>query len=205
MPDGYADTPVEYDEATEEMDYLADEVDEMLDALMESDGGEFAERSRRRRRSRTAGASRLPAVRTATGVSAYRGATPQGYVTQSQLKDALARVGTDVRRNAEGIKTVNTQLGRLNNQVRDVVTVNGLQNRRLSKLDKQLQLDAALDLAASVTLGEGGASVNLFQVLKGAVKSGVLGEPKGALGNPLLIGGAGFLLNNPNIFRSVTG
>jgi hypothetical protein len=203
MPDGYTENPVEFDEATEDVEYLADEVDEMLDALIESDSDDLAERTRRRRPSRPGG-GRRPPVRTATGTSAYRGPMAPGYVTQAQLKEALARVGTDMRRNAEGIKTVNAQLGRLTDQVRDVVTVNGLQNRRLSKLNKQMQLDAALDLAAAVTFDEGGGRVNLFQLLKGAIKSGALGEPKGALGNPLLIGGAGFLLNNPNIFKSVT-
>ncbi|MGE5828271.1 MAG: hypothetical protein ACM30G_07885 [Micromonosporaceae bacterium] len=204
MPDGYTDNPVEFDEETEDVEYLADEVDEMLDALIESDSDELSERTRRRPRPSRPGGSRPPMVRTATGTSAYRGPMAQGYVTQSQLREALARVGTDARRNAEGIKTVNAQLGRLTDQVRSVVTVNGLQNRRLSKLTKQMQLDAALDLAAAVTFDEGGGRVNLFQLLKGAVKSGALGEPKGALGNPLLIGGAGFLLNNPNIFKSIT-
>jgi hypothetical protein len=199
----YRDDVVDSDESAEDMDNTADEVDDMLDALMESDEeADLTERIRRRPRARRGtGAMRWPAVRMASDGSAYRAPAQQGYVTQGQLREALGRVGTDVRRNAQGIKTVNSQLGRLTDQVKGVVSVNSAQNARIRKLDKQMQIDGALDLAASF---EGG-SLNAFQLLKGAVKSGVLGEPKGPLGNPVVVGAIGFLLNNNQILRGLIG
>jgi hypothetical protein len=120
---------------------------------------------------------------------------PGGAVDQKQLHDALARVAADVKRNGEGIKTLNTRLGGLTTRVDDVVSVNQIQSRAIGKLDKQMKIDGALDLAESFTPG----GISAFQLLRGAVKSGLLGEGKGALGNPLVIGGIGLVLNNPGI------
>jgi hypothetical protein len=186
-----------------ETEYAAEEVDEMLDSLMESDEDiEWAERRGRRRGRR--GKPSPPPVQTAAGQTAYKPpAGAQGFVTQAQLKDALARVGNDVRRNAMGIKTVNTQVGRLTSQVRDVVAVNTVQSTRLGRLDKQMQLDGALDFATSfqVVSDTSGTSLvpNLPALLRGALKVGAFGNLKGGFANPLVIGGVGLLLNNPQI------
>jgi hypothetical protein len=171
------------------------EMDEMLEGLMEARGSDYSER-RRGGGGRRGGPSGPKGVPAAGGNSAYR--TPQaagGYVTQKQLEEALGRVATDVKRNGEGIKTLNTRLGGLTTRVDDVVAVNKIQSRELGKLDKQMKIDGALDLAESFTPG----GISAFQLLRGAVKSGFLGDGKGALGNPLVIGGIGLILNNPGI------
>jgi len=201
---------LESDVDAEDYEYAAEEVDDMLDALMlGEDEEDFGERRRRRRRSRRGRMAKRRPVRTAAGRSAYRAPVTKAFVTQNQLKDALGRVGKDIRRNAMGIKSVNTQLGRINGQLRDVVTVNGVQNGRLNKVDKQLQLDGALEFAQSFTVSTDGGTTSLVlnfpQILKGAVKSGMLGDLKGTLANPLVIGGIGLLLNNPQVIGGLLG
>lgn len=122
-------------------------------------------------------------------------------MTQKQLKDAMARVGAETRRNAQGIKTVNSRIGSLGGRVDGVVTVNQVQTTKIGKLEKQMKIDGVLELVESYD----GTTVNLYQVLKGAVKSGFLGDAKGAAGNPWVIGGVGFLLRNPGILGSLGG
>jgi hypothetical protein len=173
-------------------DYTS-EMDEMLDGLVDARESAYAERKRKRRGRRPAPAKGVP---TARGGSAYRApAAAGGPVNQKQLQDALARVGGDVKRNAEGIKTINTRLGAISSRVDDVVSVNRIQSHEIGKLDKRMKIDGALELVESFTPG----GLSAFQLLKGAVKSGLLGEGKGALGNPLVIGGIGLVLNNPGI------
>ena len=172
---------------------MAEEVDEMLDELVEeSDESEdFSERVPR-------GLIRRRPISTARGGSAYRtpaAAAAAGFVTQKQLQDALGRVGADVRRNAQGIKTVN-------GRVDGVVKVNKVQSRAIGRLDKAMKIDGVFEFieayngtVAAPTPG----SINLYQVLKGAVKSGYIGQGKGALANPLVLGGVGLVLRNPGI------
>jgi hypothetical protein len=172
------------------------EVDDMLDSLIDSAGdGDFGE-ARRSRRSRMRARSR--SVPTAPGRSAYREpvASAGGPVNQKQFKDALDRVGADIRRNAEGIKTINARLNTLDSRVSGVVTVAAAHGRRMTRLDRQAKVDGTLELVQA--LGPGG-TLDAFQLLKGAVKFGVLGGGTGALSNPLVIGGIGLLLRNPNI------
>lgn len=178
----------------------AEEVDEMLDGLMDAaeDDSEFAERRRKVRR-KAARTTRKP-VSSARGSNAYRSpSSAQGAVTQKQLQDALARVASDVKRNAQGLKTLNAQVGKVSTRVDGVVEVNRLQSRQIGKLDKQMKMDAALDIAGSFD----GTGLDAFQLFKGAVKSGVLGDQKGALGNPFLIGALGMLLKNPQILSGI--
>jgi hypothetical protein len=180
----------DYDES--DMGSGTSEMDEMLDGLVEARESDYSER-RRRGRSRNGGARGVP---TARGGSAYRTpAAPGGFVTQKQLQEALGRVGADVKRNGEGIKAINARLSGLTTRVDDVVSVNRIQSRTIGKLDKQMKIDGALDLAESFTPG----GISAFQLLRGAVKSGLLGEGKGLLGNPLMIGAIGLFLNNPGI------
>ena len=182
-----------YDEADfGESDLGISEMDEMLDGLVDARESDYTER-KRGGRGRRGGAGSVPAAR---GDNAYRPpAAAGGFVTQKQLQDALGRVGADVKRNGEGIKTINTRLGGLTTRVDDVVAVNRIQSREIGKLDKQMKIDGALELAESFTPG----GISAFQLLKGAVKSGLLGDGKGPRGNPLVIGGIGLVLNNPGI------
>jgi hypothetical protein len=128
-------------------EYDTEEADAMLDALVEADGEEFAERRRSRSRGRTP--PRRPGA-------------------------------MEAQRNGQGIKALND---------------------RMNALDTKLgKIDGALDLAQSLNVAaDGRTSLDVFQVVKGSLKSGFLGEPKGALGNPVVIGAAGLLLRNPGI------
>jgi hypothetical protein len=182
----------------DEENYDADEaeVDQMLDALIESDE-DMSERKKRQRRGR---AKNRP-VPAAKGTSAYR--EPAGskqFVTQKQLETALARVGADVRRNATGIKTLNTRVGAVDRRVDGVVSVNTTQSAHIAKLDYQMRVDGALDLASAFN----NQQLSLPSVFRGAVKSGLIGDKKGSLGSPLLIGVVAFVLqNNPNILGNL--
>jgi len=179
--------------------YDSEEVDHMLDALMDESEQDFAERSRSRRPPQRRG------VPTATGRSAYQPPTADaGPVTQKQFKDAMARVGDETRRNAEGIKTVNTRLGTLDGRVTDIVAVSKTHSKRIGTLDTRMRLDGALDFASSFgvqTAADGSAVLvpDLSQLLRGAIKNGVLGDSQGAMSSPWVIGIAGLVLRNPNI------
>lgn len=185
------DYDFEYDDE-DDGDYNFDDIDDMLDAMMEEadEDDEFAERRRRRRRRPNRQRPRRT-VPVARGRSAYRTPARGRYVTQKQLSDSLNRVGTDIRRNATGIKTVSVRVGRLDQRVRSVVTVNAAQNRRINNLDKRAKLDGALEFAESWN----GSTVDLFAVFKGAVKSGMLDSTKGVFASPAAIGGIALLLN----------
>jgi len=180
-------------------DYGPSEVDEMLDGLVES-AEDFSERKRRNKaRGRGRGSKPVP---TAPGRNAYRSPNESGYVTQKQLKEALTRVGVDIKRNATGIKTVNTRLNGITTRVDDVVSVSKTQSGRIRKLDKRTKNDAVLELVGSIQANGG---LTAFQAYKSAVGGGLIGEGEGAFGNPLVIGGIGLLLANPNILGNVFG
>lgn len=204
-PEAYDSDVMDID-ADEEDEGYNEEVDDMLDAMMAEADEDLAERRARRRR--RGGLARKRAVRTASGKSAYRAPTQAGLVSQTQFKEAMTRVGDETRRNAEGIKTVNDRVGKLDGRVQGVVTVATAQGRKLGSLDRRMKLDAALDFAQSfnVETGTDGsvrlAVPDLTQLLKSAVKSGVLGDGKGALGNPWVVGGIGLALR-PNLLSSL--
>ena len=120
--------------------------------------------------------------------SAYSPPVPKSYVTQKQLKDALAREGKERLRNAEGIKVLNTRVGGLDRRVNGVVVVNKVQSEEISKLDKAMKLDGALEFAESYD----GNTLELLPLVKGAVKSGMLDKTKVS---PAVIGGIGLVLN----------
>jgi hypothetical protein len=204
------------DEIDEDDGDVEDDVDSMLEAMMDEDYDEededgvedyserrfFGRRARRRAQARARKkAARGRAVRTARGKSAYRTPVSKKHVTHPQLKSALGRVGKDIRRNAIGIKSVNKRIGGLNGRVNGVVSVNRVQSRKIGKLGHQMKLDGALEFAESISTNDDGSlSLNLLPMLKGAVKSGMLGGSKGALSSPAVVGGLGFLLSNPQIF-----
>lgn len=200
--DDYDDDELEMDEMLDEMiadddDY--DDDDESLDEYPEIFG-----RKRRRRRK----AARLKAARararqkkiiTARNRSAFRGKLARTYVNQKQFKSALARVGKDTRRNAMGIKTVNKRVIKVGGRVSSVARVNRVQSRSIGKIRQQMKTNSILEFVESYD----GTSIDTFQLLKGAVAGGYLGAGKGALSNPLIIGGIGLLLRNPSILGNV--
>ena len=187
------------------------EVDAMLDSLMDDAGEDLSERSRGRNRNRGRarnGQQQRRGVPTAKGGSAYRApGTQNGYVTQQQFKEALARIGEENRRNAEGIKTVNARFGKLDGQVADLVTVSKTYSTRLGSLDTRMKLDSALDFASAFTLESDGTSTaltpNFGQLLRGAVKGGMIGGGKGAMSSPWAIGALGVVLSNPGILGNI--
>ena len=193
---------LEYEDISTEIEddpeaYDLDEVNEMLDEL--ADASEAQELTDRKRRGRQRRAPQAKGIPIAQGINAYRPPAVAGFVTQKQLQDALSRVGADVRRNAQGIKAINTRINSLNGRVDGVVDVNRLQSREIGKLNRQMRADGALDIVGALTP----AGLDAFQLLKGAVKSGVLGEQKGALANPWVLAGIGLLLRNPNVLGGV--
>jgi hypothetical protein len=202
----------EYDTESDESLYAA-EYDNTLDALMEQDESEEDVTERRRRgRGRGRRPRRgVPPVPTARPGSAYRPpAQPtQGNVSQQQLKEVMQRVGVDIRRNAMGIKTINTRVGQLTGRVDGVVDASRTHGTRIARLNKQMELDGALDFAKSVavtsdaTTGELRVVPDFSQLLKGLVKTGVIGGMTGPLANPFVVGGLGFLLSNTGILTNL--
>jgi len=176
-------------------EYDHGEVDEMLDSLIDAAGGEFGEarRGRGRGRGRTSGRP----VPTPDGRSAYRDPTGAGNgpVMQKQYKEGMDKVAAEFVRTAKGIQEINARLGTIDRRVDGVVTVATAQSRQLARIEKLNKADGALELVEALN----GTQLNVFQLLKGAVKLGFLGDGKGALGNPVVIGGIGLLLRNPGI------
>jgi hypothetical protein len=177
-------------------DYQEDEaygtegIDEMLDSMISEAEPEWAERGPSRGRGRT------PAPRTATGRPTYQSPTADtGHVTQKQFKEALVKVGEETKRNAEGIKTVNTR-------VADLTVLTKGYSKRISSLDTRMRLDAALDFASAVSTTSTGLDLDLTQVIRGVVKNGALGD-KGALANPWVVGGLAVFLRNPTILSGL--
>lgn len=203
------DMEMDFFDELDESDEDEEDIDDMLDALMESEEGEaddLADRRRRRRRGRRVRSRSRRGVRTAKGRSAYRAPVSKDYVTHSQLKSALARVGTDIRRNGMGIKTVNKRVAGFNRRVDGVVSVNRAQSKHIGQIKQQLKLDGALEFAEAITTNEDGIlELNLLPLLKGAIKSGMIGKSKGALSNPALVGGLGFLLSNLEVIGGLLG
>lgn len=142
-----------------------------------------------------------------------RGRTPPIRPLLRQLPSQLPKKGGSccidprVSRDLVTLKQQNAQQDR---KLRDIeglarknLSVNTLQTKSIGKIHKQMKLDGALDFASSIAMTSSGLEINLAHVLKGAIKSGMLGDPRGALGNPLVIGGLGVLLNNPSILSGL--
>jgi hypothetical protein len=195
----------------EDESYDQEEVDDMLDALMEEEDEDYAERRRRRKQGRSRGRKQRKGVPTAKGRSTYREPVQTKDVSQRQLKDFADKAAEEDRRNAEGIKVVNDRLGKLDSRVDGMATVNELQTKRIRSLDTRLRLDGALDFASSFSTvpGDTEGSLNLVtdfgQIFRGAVKNGALGGGKGALSNPWVVGGIGLVLKNPTIISGLLG
>ncbi|PSB14142.1 hypothetical protein C7B76_17275 [filamentous cyanobacterium CCP2] len=119
--------------AVEELETLEDmmeelEYDEMYDD--ESDESDWSERTRRRMMPRR----RMPTPRTAPGSQLYRPRPTSQYVTQPQLQAALARVGSQIKTNADAIKTNSNRINAVSaEQTRQV----GLLRKEVSERKKQ--------------------------------------------------------------------
>jgi hypothetical protein len=212
MAAGYYSTDVlDFEEGLdmeEEDESYEEEVDEMLDALLDESGEDLSEK--RARRSKGRKNSRRKGVKTASGRSAYQTPTAEnGPVTQKQFKEAMSRVGEETRRNAEGIKTVNARFGALDGRVDGVVTVSKAQSDKIRSLDSRMKIDGALDFASSFNVVQTGSTVSLqpdlSQMLRGAVKNGVLGNGKGALANPWIVGGIALVLTKTDLVGGLLG
>jgi hypothetical protein len=158
-------------------EYDTEQADEMLDALVEADGEEFAERRRGRRRGgRTP--SRVPS-RPAPAPSA------------------------DMQRNGQGIKAINDRINALESKVNQAVGVIARDRTDITRETKLRKVNGALELVESFNPQTN--RIDVFQVLKGSFQSGFFGEPKGALGNPAVIGVVGLLLRNPGLLGGIFG
>jgi hypothetical protein len=159
------DQPYAMSEATDLLgEYEPEEADAMLEALVESDGAEFAEARRGR----------------------SRGRTPQRQPGSG-----------DLQRNGQGIKALNERINALDAKLNQTVTVVARDRVAVRRLEKLNKIDGAFDLVSAIDLE--GKNLNAVQLLRGSIKSGFLGEPKGALGNPAVIAAAAFVLQNPGI------
>lgn len=182
-----------------------DSEDEMLDAMIESaeddDPDELADFFWRNKKKR--GKRRRKSVLRAKGRNTFRRRSKGGYVTQVQLKSALGRVANDVRRNAIGIKTVNKRINGVSSRVSANSRVNRIQSMQIGKLHRTNKVDGVLEFVQAYDPVNG--NLDAFQLLKGAVKSGLIGTGKGGMHNPYLIGGLGLLLRNPNALGGLLG
>ena len=172
--------------------YEEEEIDEMLDALVEEDQEQEDLAERRRRRRRSARPVVTPFGRPALPMS---GLPPGAPVTQRQLQALEMRVA----RNGQGIRAVNARVNTVNGRVNGVVAVNRAQNRQIGRVDKIIKIDGAFELIEAYSAG----AIDLYQLLKGAVKSGFIVQSKGPLSNPLVIGGIGLVLRNPSLLPGI--
>jgi hypothetical protein len=162
-------------------EYDTEEADAMLDALVEADGEEFTERRRGRGRpSRGRTPSRRPGV-------------------------------AEAQRNGQGVKAINDRINALDSKVDQAVKAIAQDRAAVRRLEKVGKIDGALDLAAAFTLEktadktENALRIDFVRVAQGLLKSGVVSPPTGALSNPGLIAGIGFVANNPKILSGVFG
>lgn len=111
----------------------------------------------------------------------------------------------EAQRNGQGIKAINDRINALDSKVDQTVRAIAHDRAAVRRLEKLGKLDGALDLAAGFTFDSaaGNLNIDLLQVIKGLLKSGFLGEPKGALGNAALVGGAGFVARNPAVISGI--
>lgn len=138
-----------------ELEALDDfDLDEDLDEIFEDDDDDFAERRRRRVRRRR---PRWRTPRRARGRGYYRRRTTSRYVTQPQLKSALAKVQKDVRTNAAAIKKVNSRVNTVNSeQSRQATALKkeiAERKKETKKLNDSAQMSSLFSLLTTKTLG----------------------------------------------------
>jgi hypothetical protein len=109
----------------------------------------------------------------------------------------------DMQRNGQGIKAINDRINALEGRVNVAVGVIARDRTDIIRETKLRKVNGALELVESFNPQTN--SIDVFQVLKGSFQSGFFGEPRGALGNPAVIGVVGLLLRNPGILGGVFG
>ena len=178
----YADSDELDDEAAAELFEDTDpDFDEDETGLHQDGAEEFSERKRRKKKKGPPAASR------------------------NEMRSGLSRVSSGVRRNAAGIKRLKQHLLRVDRRVTHVQRVSRAQEKHLNKLKKQVELDAALEFAQSVSSVDGTTKIDMFQLFKGAVKSGMIGPEMGPVSHPLSVVAIGVLLNNEGLLAKLTG
>ncbi|MEZ4524254.1 MAG: hypothetical protein R3A46_21860, partial [Thermomicrobiales bacterium] len=119
-----------FDDFDEEDDEALEDLEDALESLGEDDDESYADLAERRRRRRR----RVRRAPTARGRQLYRSRPAKGPVTQAQLQAALNRVRVEIRRNATGIKTLNSNVSSLTTSVNSVRAENTRQTRNIRKL-----------------------------------------------------------------------
>ncbi len=119
-----------FDDFDEEDDEALEDLEDALESLGEDDDESYADLAERRRRRRR----RVRRAPTARGRQLYRSRPAKGPVTQAQLQAALNRVRVEIRRNATGIKTINSNVSSLTTSVNTVRAENTRQTRDIRKL-----------------------------------------------------------------------
>ena len=108
-----------------------------------------------------------------------------------------------MQRDGQGIKAINDRINALEGRVNEAVGVIARDRTDIIRETKLRKVNGAFELVQS--LDPVTHNIDVFQVLKGSFQSGFFGEPKGALGNPAVIGAVGLLLRNPGLLGGVFG
>ncbi|CUH82544.1 hypothetical protein [Tropicibacter naphthalenivorans] len=178
-----------FDEDYDDDDFDEDEYDpeDALESMLDDDYDEgedlgelFGIGKRRRRRRR----AKKTAVTTAKRARAN--------VTN------IAKANTNIQRNAMGIKQINSRLASVNRRVGANARATRIQSMQIRKINKMQKALGVMEFVQAYDAANN--QIDIFQLLKGAVASGMLGGGKGAMHNPYLLGAAGLFLraNNGN-------
>ncbi|BFM10678.1 hypothetical protein R50072_08310 [Simiduia litorea] len=196
--DEYEDFYDDYDDFEDDNE---DALDELYEALMDANEGEeldedaedYDERLFGKRRRRRARRPTRPMV---NFIPRPKSKKKAGCCINPKVSQALVALKRKDIVHDRKIRDVDARS-------RKNLRVNHLQTKGIGKLNKQMSLDGALEFADSITMTDNGMEINLASILKGLIKTGMLGDTKGALGNPAVIGGIGLLLNNPGILGGI--
>jgi len=167
------------------VEYMFDEDDDDYydDAEPEELGEFFGIRKRRRARKRAAKKRRAKSVMTAKRANTNR--------------SAITKANRNIRRNAIGIKQVNKRVASVNNRVSATTRVNRIQSMQIRKMSRMQKALGVMEFVQAYDAENN--RLDTFQLLKGAVASGMLGGGKGTMHNPYVLGAAGLFLRNGNL------
>lgn len=87
---------------------------------------------------------------TAAGRPFYNAPTAKKFVTQAQLKSSLAKVTNDVRKNAAGIKTVNSKADSNRSRLNQQNTINVRQGRQIRSIRQDMEQQAQTQMLMSL-------------------------------------------------------
>lgn len=177
----------------EESHYYPEDIDDILDSMIEeAEDYDFAERAPGRPRTIRPGVRPRPgAIRPGQrpGMTPRRSPAPQGGA-MAQPRDAASRAD---------LAAMQARLTKVEQGMVSLAAGQARTSVNIATLDRARKVDGALDLASSFRNGE----LDVFQLVRGTIKGGFVGEPTGAFGNPVLIGVIGLLLNNPNLLDGI--